>query len=298
MSQPNPILPLLGLGPEDRAVVLHADDIGMCQASVSSFAELIESGLTLSASTMVPCPWFAQTAAFCRDHPGLDVGVHLTLNSEWSGCRWGPISTVDRASGMIDKEGYFHRRQSDLYAQARIADVEAELQAQLDRALAAGVEVTHIDTHMFALLYETLIPPYVQLAARHRLPLMFVRTDAARWERMGLDPATAEVAGRASREIEEQGVPIFDEVLVAPLDNAENRVETVKAMLDGLPAGLSQIIFHPTHDTPELRALAPDHECRIADHMALMSDEVREHIRASGIRLIGYRTLYDIMRRS
>ncbi len=187
MIQPNPALQRLGLGPADRAVVVHADDIGMCQATMSAFEELVASWPVVSASTMVPCAWFPQLAAYCHAHPQVDVGVHLTLCSEWETYRWAPISTCDRASGLIDQEGYFHHTAAALHKRAALPAVEAELQAQLDRALVAGIEVTHIDTHMFALLHSALIPLYVQLAARHRLPLMFIRADAQGWQRMGLD---------------------------------------------------------------------------------------------------------------
>jgi len=104
---PNPVLRELGLGQADRAVVIHTDDIGMCQASLAALADLVDFGLVSCGATMVPCPWFPQVAAYCRGHPSVDLGVHLTLTSEWDSYRWGPISTRDPASGLIDDEGYF-----------------------------------------------------------------------------------------------------------------------------------------------------------------------------------------------
>jgi hypothetical protein len=99
---PNPVLRKLGFADDDRVVIIHADDIGMCQATMSAFADLVDFGLISSGAVMVPCPWFPQAAAYCRQHPLVDLGVHLTLTSEWDGYRWGPVSTRDPASGLID----------------------------------------------------------------------------------------------------------------------------------------------------------------------------------------------------
>ena len=95
--QPNPVLKKLGLAPDDRVLIIHADDVGMCQASLAAYADLVDLGLVSSASTMVACPWFPATAAYCREHAGenVDMGVHTTLTSEFVGYRWGPISTRD-----------------------------------------------------------------------------------------------------------------------------------------------------------------------------------------------------------
>jgi chitin disaccharide deacetylase len=90
----NSALRHLGFGPRDRVVIIHADDIGMCQATLPALADLLDFGLLSSAAVMVPCPWFPAAAAFCRAHPVVDMGVHLTLNAEWSTYRWGPVASV------------------------------------------------------------------------------------------------------------------------------------------------------------------------------------------------------------
>src|SRR5512137_730397 len=145
---PNPVLRKLGLADDDRAVIIHTDDIGMCQASLAAFADLVDFGLISSGATMVPCPWFPEVAAYCRAHPSVGLGVHLTLTSEWDSYRWGPISTRDPASGMIDDDGYFYRRSEPVQECADPEAVLVELQAQVERALKAGIDVTHVDTHM------------------------------------------------------------------------------------------------------------------------------------------------------
>ena len=293
---PNPVLRRLGLADDDRAVIIHTDDIGMCQASLAAFADLVEFGLISSGATMVPCSWFPQVAAYCRQHPSIDLGVHLTLTCEWDTYRWGPISTRDPASGLIDEEGYFYRQSKPVQERGDFAAVQVELQAQVERAFKAGIDVTHVDTHMLTVMHRKFIPAYLQVAAQYRLPPMLPRWDQARPHEMGIDDETAAFAARMMPEIEAQGVPTFDRLTMMPLDEPAHRVETAKRLFDALPPGLSYFILHPAMDTPELRAIAPDWPNRVADYGAFTSPELRDYVRDSGIHVIGYRALRDLMR--
>ncbi|MCU1451263.1 MAG: uncharacterized protein JWP02_3433, partial [Acidimicrobiales bacterium] len=146
----NPALRDLGFSATDRVVVVHADDIGMCAATVDAFLELRGRGLTSSGSVMVPCPAFPDVAARAR-RTDLDVGVHLTLTSEWDRYRWGPVSALDATSGLVDEEGCFHRNQ-DRWTHIDPDAARTEMDAQVDRALAAGLDLTHLDCHMFSML--------------------------------------------------------------------------------------------------------------------------------------------------
>src|SRR6478672_2855763 len=133
----HPLLQRLGFDADDRVVIIHPDDIGMCQATLPAYTDLLAFNLISSATTMVPCSWFPAVAAFCREHPNVDMGVHLTLASEWDVYRWGPISTRDPTSGLLDDDGYFHHWPHQVWAHADVPAVEHEIAAQLDRALAA-----------------------------------------------------------------------------------------------------------------------------------------------------------------
>jgi predicted glycoside hydrolase/deacetylase ChbG (UPF0249 family) len=293
---PNPVLRKLGFADDDRVVIIHTDDIGMCQATVSAFADLVDFGLVSSGAVMVPCPWFLQVAAYCRQHPLVDLGVHLTLTSEWDGYRWGPISTRDSASGLMDEGGYFHHRSEQVQKHGDAAAVQLELQMQVDRAVAAGIDVTHVDTHMGAVAQVEFIPAYVQLAIQHRLPMMILRLDEVGWREMGLDQETAAFATQLVRQLEAQGLPLLDHLVGLPLDRPEDRVALAMEAFDELPPGLTHFIIHPARDTPELRAIAPDWQSRVADYEAFTSRELRGAVRNSGVQVIGYRPLRELMR--
>jgi len=292
----NPALRKLGFADDDRVVIIHADDIGMCQATLPAFADLVDFGLISSGAVMVPCPWFPQVAATCRQHTGVDLGVHLTLTSEWDSYRWGPISTRDPASGLIDEQGYFHHRSEQVQEHGDAAAVQLELQMQLAHALAAGIDVTHVDTHMGAVAHLKFIPAYVQLALQHNLPLLFLRLDEAGWREMGMDGETAAFGAQFVQQLEAQGLPLLDNLVGLPLDQPADRVERAKEALDTLPPGLTHFIIHPAQDSPELRAITPDWRGRVADYQAFMSVELRDYVKNSGVQVIGYRALRELMR--
>ncbi|MGH8909855.1 MAG: polysaccharide deacetylase family protein [Egibacteraceae bacterium] len=282
----NPALRELGFKPRDRVVIVHADDVGMCGATVDAFFELAEGGVTSSGSMMVPCPWFPEAASRCRGRADLDMGVHLTLTSEWDGYRWGPISTRDPSSGLLDEEGYFHRNQDRWRTIDREA-VRREMDAQVDRALAAGVDLTHVDSHMFAVLHGSLADEYVGLGLARRTPVLLTRQPG--W-----------VAALSESKIaawEEQGLPVFDHLREMPLNRpTANWLDRAKLLFDQLPAGLTYLITHPARDTPELRAITSDWRQRVADFETFRDDELARHIRTLGIQVVGWRPFRDLMR--
>ena len=293
--QPNPVLRKLGFSDRDRVVILHADDVGMCQATVYAFSDLVDFGLISSAALMAPCPWFFAAAAVCREKPAADVGIHLTLTSEWETYRWGPLSTRGPASGLVDSQGCFFRTRAEAQQNARPEAVAAEIQAQYDRVVAEGIQPTHMDTHMGVIAHPNLIPTYIGFCLVHRLPPMIFRMDVDGWLQTGLDLQTAQMAVQQMNALEEQGMPLLDHLRMVPLDTPENRLERVRRMLSELEPGITHFIVHPAKDTPELRAITPDWACRVADYQVFTSDEMRVWLRDSGLQVIGYRAIQDCM---
>ncbi len=293
--QPNPVLRKLGLANTDRVAIIHTDDIGMCQASVTAFKDLWECGIISSGAVMVPCPWFLETAQYCREHPEVDMGIHLTLTSEWKTYRWGPISTIDPDSGLIDEEGFFYRDTPSAQEHADTGAAMIELHAQIDRAITAGIRPSHVDTHMGTVVSVKLSPGYIQLGFEYGVPVMMLRQDEAGFRRMGLDEATVQYAAQIVDILEEAGLPLLDLETGLNLDQPENRLDQIKRALDALPVGITHFLFHPSADTPELRAIAPDWPCRAADHLAFQDERVRKHIQSTGLHVIGYRDLQKLM---
>ncbi len=276
------ILKKLGFSPTDRVVIFHADDIGMCQASVSAYIDLWEFGLVSAAAAMVPCSWFPAVAQFCRRHPQADMGVHLTLTSEWDTYRWRPLTGGSPAAGLLDKEGYFPRQTAVVQKTAPETAVYRELKAQIEQAIAAGIDVTHIDTHMLA-VYPTFINVYLRLADEFGLPAFALQPNAAR--QIGRPLTKTEAAGR----------PLLNGWRAMSYEDPANRFEQARYYLDNLPSGITYFLLHPSKDTPELRAIAPDWRIRVADYRLFSSERFRQYVRRSGIQVIGWRVLKELL---
>jgi predicted glycoside hydrolase/deacetylase ChbG (UPF0249 family) len=239
----------------------------------------------------------SSAAAFCRSHPGIDMGLHFTLTSEWEACRWGPISARTTASGLVAEGGFFHHESETVKKRGKPAAVLAELKAQLDFALAAGVDLTHVDTHCMTAWDPKFLPAYLQEPARRGIPSFFIRAERTGAGGAGAEAKKAEAFGRWTEALESRGCPLFDRIFMMPLDRAGDRVGTARRALASLPPGLTCFILHPACDTPELRAIAPDWKCRVADYQAFTGTPLRKFIRRSGIRVIGWRVLRDAMRK-
>ncbi|MEW6093306.1 MAG: ChbG/HpnK family deacetylase, partial [Chloroflexota bacterium] len=169
---PNPLLKKLNYSNNDRLAIIHTDDIGMCQASVQAYADLWENGTISSGAIMMPCPWAAPAAEYCRTHLGVDMGIHATLTAEWDTYRWRPLSSLDPATGMVDEDGFFWRTAAEAQSHGDADAVMAELQTQVRKALEWGVDATHMDTHMGTVAHPKFIPAYIQTAMQNRLPVM------------------------------------------------------------------------------------------------------------------------------
>lgn len=287
---PNPLLKKLGFSDNDRLVIIHTDDIGMCHASVQAFKDLWEFGTITSGAVMVPCPWFPAVAQMCRENPKIDMGVHATLNAEWEAYRWSPLSTRDQASGLMNADGYFHQWQPAVYENARPQAVEREVNAQIECALAAGIDVTHVDSHMGTIMHPKFVQSYLQAGASRLIPNMVPRASAQGFWMMR-DEQTP-----IWNQLELQGLPMLDGLFALPLEHDNDHLGMAKKLLSELPKGISHFILHPSIDTPELRAICPDWKARAANYKAFMNDELKTFIEKEDIKLIGYRQIRDTLR--
>ncbi len=283
----NPVLRELGFSPDDRVVIVHADDVGMCQATVPAFFELATGGLVSAGSAMVPCPWFREAAAWWHRQPETDLGIHLTLTSEWDQYRWGPVAACDPASGLIDADGCFHRAPA-LMTSPDPQAVLREMRAQVRCARDAGIDVTHLDCHMFAMLAHGLADAYVALGFELGLPVLMTRQPA--WVNI--------LTAAAIDQWEEQGVPVFDHLReTPPIHPPAALFDAMKNLLTELPPGLTYLILHPAMDTPELRAIGGDWRERVAEYEVFSDPALRDHIRRIGIHVIGWRPIRQLLPR-
>ena len=225
--------------------MIHADDLGLCHGANAAFQELAALGAATCGSVMVPAPWFLEIAEMQARDPTLDIGVHLTLNAEKRHYRWRPLTGASPAAGLTDEDGYFRRSVPELRRRAHPEAVEAELRAQIETALAAGIDVTHLDDHMGAVLCPEFLGIYVRLGREYCLPIVLVDSLDCFDPRHNLDETGDGGALAAAAEAARAyGSPIFEAVLETPWQRGESVAADYAALLRRAPAGLSFLALH------------------------------------------------------
>lgn len=294
--QGTPLAARLGFDPGERIAIVHCDDIGMCHAANVGAFEALDRGPATCGSVMVPCPWFPEAAAMAREREGIDLGVHLTLTSEWPGYRWGPVTGAAHVPSLVTGDGCFPRTTAEALANADPNEVEIELRAQVERALAAGIDVTHLDAHMGTALMPPFIEIYAQLALEFRLPVFAIRPDASVLAALG-GSAAGDTFGPILDRFEASGGPILDAMDANSLhfEPGQGAAHNAKR-LAGLPAGISYLICHPARGGEELDAIAPEAHCREFERTFYGGAAGAEALAAEGIRTLGMRPLRDLMR--
>jgi len=269
----------LGHSADTKLVILSCDDLGSCHAANIGVYEAIRRGAATCASIMVPAPWARHAARMYE--PGDDIGVHLTLNAEHADYRWGPLT---HAPSLLSGEGGFPRDLDDLWEHADPAEVERELVAQVSRAMAWDIDVTHLAPHLTAItLRPEFFGIYLDIAQEFDLPIRLPST------------VTAEQAGFPFRRLAaDEGVLFPDHF---DHDWRPGSRERVLRALSDLRPGVTELHVQPAIDTPEVRALTPNAEHWIDDHAFVTGDSgLREAIAEADAVLIGYRELRDAMR--
>lgn len=305
MTAPSDLADRLGLPPGARAIILNADDFGMCHAANTAIVDLLVVGGVDSATVMVPCSWSPEALAFAASRTDLDVGVHLVLTSEWSRYRWRPLT--GSATSLVDASGFFPADVAAVERNAQEDDVAAELSAQLRAALDAGVDVTHLDNHMgsvYGLLTgRDFLRPVFELAARHGLPFRLPR----RMDGVGEDPALQAQLDGAAAAADAFGVEIIDRLWSHPFEllregaQDEETYEQVRdgfiALLRAVPAGVTEIYLHPMVDDEELRAAVDFSAAKRGYEARLLRDPaVLQAVEDEGLVRIGWRALRDLQR--
>lgn len=272
------LLEAMGLPGDAKAVILSCDDLGSCHAANVGVYEAIRKGAATCASLMVPAPWARHAAIMYR---GEDIGVHLTLNAEHENYRWGPIT---HAPSLLSGDGGFPSSIADLWEHADLTEVRRECRAQIERAIAWGIDVTHLAPHLTAItLRPEFFDIYVELAVDFALPIRLPST------------IVESDAGFPFRQLtRDEGIAFPD---YFNHDWRAGSRERVLGDLANLRPGITEIHVQPAIDTPEVRALGDVTLGWVEDHNFVVNDPtLREAIEQSGAVMIGYRQVRDAMR--
>lgn len=274
----------LGYPADAKLLIVHADDLGMSHSVNAATLKAFQTGLVNSGSIMVPCPWLSEIAAYARANPQADLGLHLTLTSEWTHFRWGPVSPKDRVASLLDKDGYFRLSESEAAKLADPKEIEMEIRAQIEKAKAMGIVPTHLDSHMGTLYQnKALFDVFLRVAREYKLPVRVAKEWAGRADYLTSSLIANDV--------------FIDRVLdvnpsVAPQDWAKFYSDAIR----NLKPGITEVVIHLAYDDGEMRGATFDHPdwgaaWRQRDFDFFTSDAFRKLLEENKIKLITWREL-------
>ncbi len=282
--------------PYRRTVVIHEDDLGMTHGANVAFRELCRIGNCTSGSVMVPCPWFPEIAAMHRDDPSLDVGVHLTLNSEKSAYRWRPLTKPGKAAGLTDADGYFWADIPALRKNADPAAVDAELRAQVDAVLAAGIDVTHLDCHMGAAMLPEFVENYYAMSRDYDVPVQLVKDLSQFNPATYAGPLTTKRYDAVVVQAKNDGHPVYERIIESPWDRTEDAETAYRQMFADIPEGLTYLSLH-FNDVGDFEVIEPEAaHIRTEEFGFFKRDLINAWAQEFDITFIGMRGLRDTYR--
>lgn len=279
----------LGYPADTKLLIIHADDMGMSHSTNLAVMKAFDDHAITSGSVMVPCPWFGEIAAWVSERPGLDVGIHFTLNAEWKNYKWDGVLPSDEIPSLITREGYFHPSLQPLIFGARPEEVEKEMRAQIDKAIASGIRPTHLDNHMGSMyLNPALFRVALKVAKEYKLPV-FLPMNVARQSAPFL---IAEVT---------PDLVVVDNFMMLPGEAVQGDWKKMYTeFVNNLVPGLNEIVVHLSLDNEEMRGIAVGHEdygsaWRQKDLDLVTSDWFKKLLADNHVKMVTYRDIQQLM---
>ncbi|HZE70202.1 MAG TPA: polysaccharide deacetylase family protein [Pyrinomonadaceae bacterium] len=272
----------LGYAPDAKLLIVHADDLGAAHSIDAASIKAFESGLVNSGSIMIPCPWLSEIATYARSHPDADLGLHLTLTSEWTPYRWGPVLSKDRVASLLDGSGYFYLTETEAASHMDPKEVEAELRSQIERARSVGIHPTHLDSHMGTLYQnKALFEILLRLARENKLPTRMSREFL---EQMSFLPSL----------LTPDDIIIDRIITMEPEVSPDNWAKFYEDAIKTIQPGITEMVVHIAYDDGEMRGMTFDHPnwgaaWRQRDFDFLTSDRFRSLLKENNIKLVTWR---------
>jgi hypothetical protein len=307
-----------------KVIIFHVDDAGMSYYSNQGAIKSIEKGIATSCSIMMPCPWAASFAKYAIQK-GYDAGLHLTLTSEWNDYRWPPLAGAKQVPGLTDKEWCLWPEVEDVVKHATADEVEAEIRAQIERALSIGLKPTHLDSHMGTLFASNaFLERYIKLGVEYGIPVMFPGGNnklliesmnypivkklkaAGKWKDSIMLPVPAAVknAGPVGETIWKAGLPVLDDLLtmsgdwkpssskeISPAEYEKYKVQQFKEVIKNMQPGVAMFIVHSSDITDDFKYISASGSSRYADMLSMMDPELKAYIQSEGIILTTWREM-------
>ena len=247
-AQTKTIAERLGYPKDARLVIIHADDLGVSHSENAASIAAMEKGCVSSASIMVPCPWFPEIAAYAQSNPAADLGLHITLTSEWKYYKWGPVTAKEKVPGLVNKNGFLYSDVDSVLRNASAAEVEQEIRNQVLRAKQFGMDPTHLDAHMgTALSGLDFFKAYLKVGREFKIPVFI--------------PKLLEVPLKVKFDtmLTDKDVLVDHILSASPPDMKTGFKKFYTEGIKNLKPGLTYLIIHTAYDDSEMRAVTIDH---------------------------------------
>jgi Uncharacterized protein conserved in bacteria len=287
VSQTKTVAERLGYPSDSKLVIVHADDLGMSHSINEASIKAFSSGLVNSGSIMMPCSWVPEIAAYARANPQADLGLHLTLTSEWQKYRWRPLLAGGSVPSLLDADGYLYLTERDAASHANVLEAEREIRAQIERAIKLGIRPTHLDSHM-GTLYQSkeLFEMFVRVARENKLPIRAAK------DMSGQMPFLSQV-------LKSEDIFIDNTISIEPSVTAEGWANFYTDELKKLTPGVTELVIHLAYDDAEMKAVTFEHPnwgaaWRQRDFDFFTSDAFRKVLEENHIKLITYRDLQKL----
>jgi len=287
-AQTKSIAERLGYPPNAKLLIVHADDLAVAHSVDAASFEALDKNAVTSASVLVPCPWLNEVAAYAKEHPGADLGLHLALTSEWKIYRWGPVEAKDKVPSLLDPAGYLWPETGPAAQNVKAEEVERELRAQIDRAIAVGIHPTHLDNHMGVLFSRPdLFAVFAKLAHEYNLPFFAPHIPGDPLKLMTL--------------LTEKDIIVETVVIASPAVHPGEWKDFYGNSIKNLKPGLSEVIVHLGHDDAELQGVTIDHPdygaaWRQRDFDYVTSSEFKKALEENHIVLVRWRDLEKLLK--
>jgi predicted glycoside hydrolase/deacetylase ChbG (UPF0249 family) len=286
-GQTKSIAERLGYPQDSKLLIIHADDLAVAHSEDTASFDALDKHAVTSASIMVPCPWLNEVADYAKTHPDADLGLHLTLTSEWKTYRWGPVESKDRVPSLLDPSGYLWPDTPQAVGAQKADEAELEIRTQIERANALGIHPTHLDSHMGALFSRPdLFAVYVKVAHEYKLPfLAFIAPDTPR---------------ELSSVLSNKDVLLNSVVIADPSVHPSDWKTFYTNAIKNLKPGVTEIIVHLGHDDAELQAVMVDHAdygaaWRQRDYDVVTSPEFKKVLEENHVVLIRWKDLKKLL---
>jgi predicted glycoside hydrolase/deacetylase ChbG (UPF0249 family) len=298
----------LGFPKDARVILLHMDDAGMSLSSNRAVEKVFESGVANSTSVMMPCPWVPQIVKYIKAHPGTDAGLHLTLTSEWTDYRWGPLAGAGAVPGLTDSTGSLWQSVPQVVSHSSPEEVDKEIRAQLSRAEKMGFHPTHLDSHMGTLFATpAFLQKYIQLGIEKQIPVMFPAGKASNIQKeMQLTPQQVTYFQQTGKAIWDAGLPVLDDLhnssydWKVPDDVAKNdaaltkwRVDLYEKTMKELKSGVTMVIMHCTDPSDIFSAITDSGDKRKADMLAMLDPGFKKFLKDQHFILTTWKELME-----